>query len=120
MSRQLARDEDQSGRLTVVCETCADAEGRLGRLYAAIENGVTDSNVRLSRAVSMPAKPSAISPRSPTRGMSSRRTICFARALAWRTLGRARTGTGNQLASPTFCSVDIHLPASHSQPFHNT
>jgi hypothetical protein len=43
---------------------CADAEGRLGRLYAAIENGVAGFNDAKLKAVSMPLKPSAISPGS--------------------------------------------------------
>ncbi|WP_461331257.1 recombinase family protein [Bradyrhizobium elkanii] len=42
MDRQAAKDEDHSVRLTALRAKLTDAEGRLGRLYAAIESGIAD------------------------------------------------------------------------------
>jgi site-specific DNA recombinase len=42
MERQTAKNEDYSVRLTALRAKLTDAEGRLGRLYAAIENGIAD------------------------------------------------------------------------------
>jgi hypothetical protein len=42
MERQATRDEDYSNRLMALRAKLVDAETRLGRLYAAIENGVAD------------------------------------------------------------------------------
>ncbi|NEJ60762.1 recombinase family protein [Rhizobium leguminosarum] len=42
IERQASKDEDYSGRLTALRAKLADAQGRLGRLYAAIESGVAD------------------------------------------------------------------------------
>jgi site-specific DNA recombinase len=40
MERQASRDEDHAARVTALRAKVTDAESRLGRLYAAIENGV--------------------------------------------------------------------------------
>jgi site-specific DNA recombinase len=42
MERQTAKNEDYSVRLTALRAKLTDAEGRLGRLYAAIESGIAD------------------------------------------------------------------------------
>jgi len=42
MQRQTKRDADFASRLTALRAKLADAEGRLGRLYQAIENGIAD------------------------------------------------------------------------------
>jgi hypothetical protein len=42
MKRQTAKDEDYSVRLTALRAKLTDAKDRLGRLYAAIENGIAD------------------------------------------------------------------------------
>ena len=42
MERQTAKNEDYSVRLTGLRAKLTDAEGRLGRLYAAIESGIAD------------------------------------------------------------------------------
>lgn len=42
IERQASKDEDYSGRLTALRAKLADAQGRLGRLYAAIESGIAD------------------------------------------------------------------------------
>lgn len=42
MERQSARDQDHASRLTALRSKVTDAEARLGRLYAAIENGIAD------------------------------------------------------------------------------
>jgi len=42
LERQSARDEDHAVRLTALRAKLADAEGRLGRPYAAIESGIAD------------------------------------------------------------------------------
>jgi site-specific DNA recombinase len=44
MERQSSRDEDHALRLTALRAKLADAEGRLGRLYSAIESGIADPN----------------------------------------------------------------------------
>jgi site-specific DNA recombinase len=44
MKRQAVRKEDHSGRLAALKAKLADAERRLGRLYAAIERGIADAN----------------------------------------------------------------------------
>ena len=44
MNRQAAKNEDYSGRVAALRAKCGDAEGRLGRLYAAIEKGIADPN----------------------------------------------------------------------------
>ena len=42
MERQTAKDEDYSVRLSALRAKLTDAQDRLGRLYAAIENGIAD------------------------------------------------------------------------------
>ncbi len=42
MERQTAKDEDYSVRLSALRAKLTDAKDRLGRLYAAIENGIAD------------------------------------------------------------------------------
>lgn len=42
MERQAAKDEDHTARLAALRAKLADAESRLGRLYAAIESGIAD------------------------------------------------------------------------------
>lgn len=42
MQRQAARDEDHANRLTALRAKLADTQGRLDRLYAAIESGIAD------------------------------------------------------------------------------
>lgn len=42
MERQTAKDEDYGSRLTALRAKLTEAETRLGRLYAAIENGIAD------------------------------------------------------------------------------
>ena len=42
MERQAAKEEDYSVRLTTLRTKLSDAEDRLGRPYAAIENGIAD------------------------------------------------------------------------------
>jgi site-specific DNA recombinase len=42
LERQAAKDEDYSVRLTALRAKLTDAEGRLWRLYAAIESGIAD------------------------------------------------------------------------------
>ena len=42
MERQTAKNEDYSVRLATLRAKLTDAEGRLGRLYAAIESGIAD------------------------------------------------------------------------------
>ena len=42
MERQTAKNDDYSARLTSLRAKLTDAESRLGRLYAAIESGITD------------------------------------------------------------------------------
>jgi site-specific DNA recombinase len=42
LERQSSRDEGHAVRLTALRKKLADVEGRLGRLYAAIENGIAD------------------------------------------------------------------------------
>lgn len=44
MERQTAKDEDYANRITALRGKLSDAEGRLGRLYQAIENGIADPN----------------------------------------------------------------------------
>ncbi len=44
MNRQTKRDADLASRLTALRGKLTDAEGRLGRLYQAIENGIADAN----------------------------------------------------------------------------
>lgn len=44
MNRQTKRDADLASRLTALRRKLTDAEGRLGRLYQAIENGIADAN----------------------------------------------------------------------------
>jgi site-specific DNA recombinase len=44
MKRQAAKDDDHSSRLTGLRAKLADGEKRLGRLYAAIEEGVADAS----------------------------------------------------------------------------
>jgi site-specific DNA recombinase len=44
MDRQTARDEDYAHRLTALRGKLSDAEGRLARLYLAIENGLADAS----------------------------------------------------------------------------
>ncbi|ABE61458.1 Recombinase [Nitrobacter hamburgensis X14] len=44
MNRQTKRDDDLAGRLTALRAKLTDAEGRLNRLYQAIENGIADPN----------------------------------------------------------------------------
>ena len=44
MNRQTKRDDDLASRLTALRGKLTDAEGRLGRLYQAIENGIADPN----------------------------------------------------------------------------
>ena len=44
MERQAAKSEDHTTRLSALRAKITDAEGRLGRLYAAIESGVADLN----------------------------------------------------------------------------
>ena len=43
MERQPARDDDHAGRLASLRTKLADAEARLGRLYAAIWGGIADA-----------------------------------------------------------------------------
>lgn len=42
IERQAAKSEDRAGRLTALRGKVAEAQTRLGRLYAAIENGLAD------------------------------------------------------------------------------
>lgn len=42
MDRQTARDEDHAGRLTGLRAKVSNAEDRLRRIYAAIEEGIAD------------------------------------------------------------------------------
>ena len=42
MQRQTKRDADYANRVTALRAKLTDAEGRLGRLYQAIENGIAD------------------------------------------------------------------------------
>jgi site-specific DNA recombinase len=42
LERQAAKDEDHTARLSALKAKLADAENRLGRLYAAIESGIAD------------------------------------------------------------------------------
>jgi hypothetical protein len=66
MDRQVAKDEDHSVHLTALRAKLADAEGRLGRLYAAIENGIADpADATLKDRVAA-VRRSAISRRSPS------------------------------------------------------
>ena len=44
MDRQTKRDEDYGNRLTALRGKLSEAEGRLTRLYQAIENGIADPN----------------------------------------------------------------------------
>ncbi|CAH1665943.1 Recombinase family protein [Hyphomicrobiales bacterium] len=44
MDRQTRRDEDYANRLTALRAKLSEAEGRLGRLYQAIENGIADAS----------------------------------------------------------------------------
>jgi len=44
MDRQTAKDADYANRLTALRAKLSDAEGRLGRLYQAIESGIADPN----------------------------------------------------------------------------
>lgn len=44
MDRQTRRDEDYGNRLTALRGKLSEAEGRLTRLYQAIENGIADPN----------------------------------------------------------------------------
>jgi hypothetical protein len=44
MNRQTKRDADLAGRLTALRGKLTEAEGRLNRLYQAIENGIADPN----------------------------------------------------------------------------
>src|SRR5690606_21072688 len=44
MNRQAKRDDDFASRLTALRGRLTEAEGRLGRLYQAIENGIADPN----------------------------------------------------------------------------
>lgn len=44
MNRQTKRDADLASRLSALRGKLTDAEGRLGRLYQAIENGIADAN----------------------------------------------------------------------------
>jgi hypothetical protein len=42
MARQAAKDDDHSARLAALRAKLADAESRLGRLFASIESGIVD------------------------------------------------------------------------------
>jgi hypothetical protein len=42
LERQATKDEDHSSRLNALRAKVADADSLLGRLYAAIENGVAE------------------------------------------------------------------------------
>lgn len=44
MDRQTRRDADYANRLTALRAKLSEAEGRLGRLYQAIENGIADAS----------------------------------------------------------------------------
>jgi hypothetical protein len=44
MNRQTKRDDDLASRLTALRGKLTEADGRLGRLYQAIENGIADPN----------------------------------------------------------------------------
>lgn len=44
MERQAARNEDHAARLSALKTKLANAETRLGRLYAAIESSIADIN----------------------------------------------------------------------------
>ena len=65
MERQAGKDEDHAARLTALRAKIADTEGRLGRLYAAIESGVADLKDQTLKDRVQPSKPSATSRRPP-------------------------------------------------------
>jgi hypothetical protein len=88
MNRQAAKDQDHSVRVTALRSKLTDAEGRLGRLYAAIENGIADPNdatlkgrieaVKTERDIAAVAFERAVSEMRPDTKITDEKIAAFA------------------------------------------
>ncbi|MEA2758596.1 MAG: site-specific recombinase [Methylobacteriaceae bacterium] len=87
MERQAAKDEDYSTRLTTLRAKLADAEARLGRLYAAIESGLADpgdftlkeriTSVKVERDIAQVALDRALSEMRPAARITEEKIAAF-------------------------------------------
>jgi hypothetical protein len=87
MERQAAKDEDYSTRLTTLRAKLADAEARLGRLYAAIESGLADpgdstlkeriASVKVERDIALVALDRALSEMRPAARITEEKIAAF-------------------------------------------
>jgi hypothetical protein len=87
LERQATRDEDHSSRLNALRAKVADADSRLGRLYAAIENGVADlsdqtlrdrvSAVKTERDIAQAAFDRAVTETNPRARITDEKIAAF-------------------------------------------
>ncbi|WP_246756907.1 zinc ribbon domain-containing protein [Bradyrhizobium neotropicale] len=90
MERQAARDEGYSSRLTALRAKLSDAEGRLGRLYSAIESGIADASdptlkdrvaVKTERDIAQVAFDRAVAEMRPETWITEERIAAFTEAM---------------------------------------
>ncbi|WP_249792848.1 hypothetical protein [Bradyrhizobium sp. BRP22] len=91
MERRAARDEDYSSRLTALRAKLSDAEGRLGRLYSAIESGIADPSdptlkdrvaaVKTERDIAQVAFDRAVAEMRPETRITEERIAAFTEAM---------------------------------------
>ncbi len=89
LERQSAKDEDHTVRLAALRAKLADAEGRLGRLYAAIESGIADPSdatlkerlaaVKTERDIAQVAFDRAVAEMRPNARITDREDLCIRR-----------------------------------------
>jgi len=99
LERQSARDEDHAVRLTALRAKLADAEARLGRLYAAIESGIADPSdatlkervaaVKTERDIAQVAFDRALAEMRPSARITEEKIAAFVEAM------RAKVLTGD-------------------------
>ena len=87
LQRQAAKEEDHAARLSALRAKVADAQGRLGRLYAAIENGTADpadpalkdrvSAVKAERDLAQVALDRAMAETSPCARLTEEKIAAF-------------------------------------------
>ena len=96
MDRQSRREADHAGRLTALRGKLAEAEGRLGRLYQAIENGIADPNdptlkdrlaaVRTERDIAQATFDRAVGEMSPAARITEEKVAAFVALMRQNTL----------------------------------
>jgi site-specific DNA recombinase len=87
LERQASKEEDYSNRLTALRAKLTNAEERLGRLYAAIENGIADpadatlkeriAGVRTERDIAQVAFDRAVAEMTPTARLTQEKIAAF-------------------------------------------